>query len=45
MIITGGVEKDHFNRRALKVVAKDTKLKYCKSVLCDLGEIPIPIGT
>jgi hypothetical protein len=30
-----GVEKDHFNRRVLKVVAKDTKLKHCKYVLCD----------
>jgi hypothetical protein len=35
-----GVEKDHFNRKALKVVAKDTMLKHCKSVLCDLGEKP-----
>jgi hypothetical protein len=34
----GVVEKDHFNRKALKVVAKDTKLKHCKYVLCDLGE-------
>jgi hypothetical protein len=40
-----GVEKDHFNRKALKVVAKDAKLKHCKSALCDLGEIPIAIGT
>jgi hypothetical protein len=36
----GGVEKDHFNRKALKVVAKDTKFKHCKSVLRDLGEKP-----
>jgi hypothetical protein len=35
-----GVEKDHFNRRALKVFAKDTKLNHYKYVLCDLGEKP-----
>jgi hypothetical protein len=31
LISGGGVEKDHFNRRALKVFAKDTKLKRCIS--------------
>jgi hypothetical protein len=38
LIPHGWFEKDYFNRRALKAVAKDTKLKHCKSVLCDLGE-------
>jgi hypothetical protein len=45
LLLLGGVEKDYFNRRALKVVAKATKLKHCKYVLCDLSEIPIAIGT
>jgi hypothetical protein len=43
----GAREKDLFNRKGLKAIAKVSKLKHCYSVFCDLcvkHSVPIAIG-
>lgn len=40
-IYAGAVEKDFFNSREHKAVAKHAKLKQCSTILCDLSDKPL----